>query len=92
MSAVTLEWDIAARLAAIVESDTGFTCQLWLSVDASNNGLKHRGALLQYRIASTGIRRTKLHLIAAALQNVLPARKLKFINLSSFWNANRNRC
>lgn len=78
-------------LATIVESDTGLTCQLLRSVNASSNGLKHQIASPHHAIASLGIRRTKLHLITAALQNALPARKLKLINLQSFWNANLER-
>ncbi|MBL6704911.1 MAG: HDOD domain-containing protein [Planctomycetaceae bacterium] len=78
-------------LSAIVESDTGLTCQLLRSVNASNNGLKHRIVSPRHAIAALGIRRTKLHLITAALQNSLPARKLKLINLPSFWNANLER-
>lgn len=79
------------ELAAIVESDTGLSCQLLRNVNASTNGLKHRIASPHHAIASLGIRRTKLHLITAALQNALPARKLKLINLPSFWNANLER-
>lgn len=79
------------ELAAIVESDTGLSCQLLRNVNASTNGLKHRIASAHHAIASLGIRRTKLHLITAALQNALPVRKLKLINLPSFWNANLER-
>lgn len=78
-------------LTVIVESDTGLTCQLLRNVNASNNALKHRIVSPHHAIATLGIRRTRLHLITAALQNALPARKLKLINLAGFWNANLER-
>jgi HD-like signal output (HDOD) protein len=79
------------ELSAIIESDTGLTCQLLRNANASTNGLKHRIASPHHAIAAMGIRRTKLHLITAAMQNALPAKQLKLINLASFWNANLER-
>lgn len=79
------------ELSAIIESDTGLTCQLLRNANASTNGLKHRIASPHHAIAALGIRRTKLHLITAAMQNALPPKKLKLINLASFWNANLER-
>lgn len=79
------------ELASIVDSDTGLTCQLLRTVNSSMNGLRHRISSAQHAIASLGIRRVKLELITAALQNSLPAKKLKLINLSTFWNANLER-
>jgi len=79
------------ELSAIIESDTGLTCQLLRNANASTNGLKHRIVSPHHAIAVLGIKRTKLHLSTAALQNALPAKKLKLINLASFWNANLER-
>jgi HD-like signal output (HDOD) protein len=79
------------NLAAIVESDTGLTCQLLRAVNASVNGLRHKISSAHHAIATLGIRRTKLQLITVALQNSLPAKQLKLINLATFWNANLER-
>lgn len=79
------------KLAAIVESDTGLTCQLLRAVNASVNGLRHKISSAHHAIATLGIRRTKLQLIEVALQNALPAKQLKLINLATFWNANLER-
>jgi HD-like signal output (HDOD) protein len=79
------------KLAAIVESDTGLTCQLLRAVNASVNGLRHKISSAHHAIATLGIRRTKLQLISVALQNALPAKQLKLINLATFWNANLER-
>lgn len=79
------------NLAAIVESDTGLTCQLLRTVNASVNGLRHKISSAHHAIATLGIRRTKLLLITVALQNSLPAKQLKLINLATFWNANLER-
>lgn len=76
------------KLAAIVESDTGLTCQLLRAVNASVNGLRHKISSAHHAIATLGIRRTKLQLISVALQNALPAKQLK---LATFWNANLER-
>ncbi len=78
-------------LAAIVESDTGLTCELLRTVNASANSLSHRIASARHAIATLGIRRTKLHLLTAAVQNSLPARGLKLVNLATYWNANLER-
>ena len=80
-----------ATLAAIVESDTGLTCELLRTVNASANSLSHRIASARHAIATLGIRRTKLHLLTAAVQNSLPARGLKLVNLATYWNANLER-
>lgn len=80
-----------ATLAAIVESDTGLTCELLRNVNASANALSHRIASARHAIATLGIRRTKLHLLTAAVQNSLPARGLKLLNLATYWNANLER-
>ena len=79
------------KLAAIVESDTGLTCQLLRAVNASVNGLRHKISSAHHAIATFGIRRAKLQLITVALQNALPAKQLKLINLATFWNANLER-
>lgn len=79
------------KLAAIVESDTGLTCQLLKAVNASVNGLRHRISSAHHAIATLGIHRAKLQLITVALQNALPAKQLKVINLATFWNANLER-
>lgn len=79
------------KLAAIVESDTGLTCQLLRAVNASVNGLRHKVSSAHHAIATLGIRRTKMQLITVALQNSLPAKQLKLINLATFWNANLER-
>ena len=79
------------NLAAIVESDTGLTCQLLRAVNASVNGLRHKISSAHHAIATLGIRRTKLQLITVALQNSLPVKQLKLINLATFWNANLER-
>jgi HD-like signal output (HDOD) protein len=79
------------NLSAIVESDTGLTCQLLRSVNASVNGLRHKISSAHHAIATLGIRRTKLLLITVALQDSLPAKQLKLINLATFWNANLER-
>ena len=79
------------ELSAIIESDTGLTCQLLRNANASTYGLKHRIVSPHHAIAALGIQRTKLHLSTPALQNALPAKKLKLINLASFWNANLER-
>ncbi len=79
------------NLATIVESDTGLTCQLLRAVNASVNGLRHKISSAHHAIATLGIRRTKLQLITVALQNSLPAKQLKLINLATFWNANLER-
>lgn len=78
-------------LAAIVESDTGLTCELLRTVNASANALSHRIASARHAIATLGIRRTKLHLLTAAVQKSLPARGLKLVNLATYWNANLER-
>ena len=80
-----------ATLATIVESDTGLTCELLRTVNASANSLSHRIASARHAIATLGIRRTKLHLLTAAVQNSLPARGLKLVNLATYWNANLER-
>lgn len=80
-----------ATLAAIVESDTGLTCELLRTVNASANAMSHRIASARHAIATIGIRRTKLHLLTAAVQNALPARGLKLVNLATYWNANLER-
>jgi HD-like signal output (HDOD) protein len=80
-----------ATLAAIVESDTGLTCELLRTVNASANSLAHRIASARHAIATLGIRRTKLHLLTAAVQNALPARGLRLVNLATYWNANLER-
>ncbi|NQV27651.1 MAG: HDOD domain-containing protein [Rhodopirellula sp.] len=79
------------NLATIVESDTGLTCQLLKTVNASHNGLRHRISSAHHAIATLGIRRTKLQLITVVLQESLSARQLKLINLATFWNANLER-
>lgn len=79
------------NLAAIVETDTGLTCQLLRTVNASVNGLRHKVSSAHHAIATLGIRRTKLHLITVALQNSQPAKHFKLINLPTFWNANLER-
>lgn len=79
------------QLAAVIESDTGLTCQLLKAVNASVHGLRHRISSAHHAIAALGIRRAKLLLIELALRNALPARKLKLINLATFWNANLER-
>jgi HD-like signal output (HDOD) protein len=76
------------ELAAIVESDTGLTFQLLRNVNASANALRHRITSPHHTIAALGIRRTRLRLITAVLQNALPVRKLKLVHLASFWNSN----
>ena len=78
-------------LARIVESDSGLTCQLLRNVNAAANSMRHRIASAQHAIASLGVRRTKLFLITAALQQALPVRQLKVINLAAFWNTNLER-
>ena len=79
------------ELAAVVETDSGLTCQVLKNVNASANGLKHRVSTVQHAITSLGIKRTKLFLITAALQTALPVRQLKLINLATFWNTNLER-
>lgn len=79
------------RLASVVESDTGLTCQLLKAVNASVNGLRHRISSANHAIVTLGIQRTKLQLITVALRNSLPAKQLKVINLATFWNANLER-
>lgn len=79
------------ELAAIVEADSGLTVQLLRNVNSSANGLKHRVAKVQHAITALGVRRTKLFLVTAALQNALPVRQLKLINLAAFWNTNLER-
>lgn len=78
-------------LAAIVETDSGLTCQLLRNVNASANGLTHRVSSVQHSISLLGIKRTKLFLITAALQSALPIRQLKVVNLATFWNTNLER-
>lgn len=79
------------QLSAIVETDSGLTFQLLKNVNSSANGLKHRIASVQHAISSLGIRRTKLCLMSAAIQNAMPAGKLRMINLAAFWNTNLER-
>lgn len=79
------------QLAAVIESDTGLTCQLLKAVNASVHGLRHRISSAHHAIAALGIRRAKLLLIEVALRNALPARQLKLVNLATFWNANLER-
>ncbi|MHC4879703.1 MAG: HDOD domain-containing protein [Planctomycetota bacterium] len=78
-------------LAAIVESDTGLTCELLRTVNASANSLSHRISSVRHAIATLGIRRCRMHLITAAVQKSLPARGLKLVNLATYWNANLER-
>ncbi len=78
-------------LAAIVETDSGLTCQLLRNVNASANGLTHRVSSVQQSISLLGINRTKLFLVTAALQTAFPIRQLKLVNLATFWNTNLER-
>jgi len=86
------EPDCSVReLASIVEADGALTCHLLRNVNASAGGLKHRIMSVQHAIATLGIRRTKLNLIATAVQEALPVRQLKLIHFSTFWNTNLER-
>jgi len=78
-------------LAAVVETDSGLTCQLLRNVNASANGLTHRVSSVQQSISLLGIDRTKLFLVTAALQTAFPIRQLKLVNLATFWNTNLER-
>lgn len=79
------------ELGAIIEKDSGLTCNLLKSVNGVANGLRQRACTAHQAVMALGVRRTKLHLVTLATQNAMPVRKLKMLNLSTFWNTNLER-
>lgn len=81
-----------AELAAIIASDAGLTTDLLRCVNSCAVGLRHKASSCQQALALLGIKRTKMHLMAATSQRLTnPLRPVRAFDLVQHAQANLER-
>lgn len=79
------------ELGAIIERDTGLTCELLRHVNGSAHGMRQKAATAQHAIAMLGVGQSKSFLLTCALQRVMRNCESKMINLTNFAATNLER-
>ncbi|HVV99310.1 MAG TPA: HDOD domain-containing protein [Planctomycetaceae bacterium] len=79
------------ELGAIVETDTGLTCELLKYVNSALFGLRKKAASAQQAISLLGVRQSKLFLLTTGIKVALSSRESKLVNFRAFWAANLER-
>lgn len=78
-------------LARPLNTDTNLTCELLKHVNSSATGRRFKASSVSQAISSLGVRRSKLFLMAAAVQHMTYNFQCRFVDLNTFWNANLER-
>lgn len=81
----------AKKLAAIIESDTGLSCELLRYINSAAFGMRKQISSAQQAMMVLGISKTKLFLLTTGVKQAMDSRKSKLINIQNFWIANLER-
>lgn len=76
------------KLASIIETDGGLSCELLKHVNSAAMGLRHTVSNVKTAISILGIRTVKLHLLTSAAKSMVSNRQSKLIHLPTFWAEN----
>jgi serine/threonine protein kinase/HD-like signal output (HDOD) protein len=78
-------------IAQSIEVDSKLTCELLRHVNSASIGRRHKATSAVQAITTLGIRRSKLFLLTAAVQNTVNTVKSRVIDLNEFWCINLER-
>ncbi|WP_459555534.1 HDOD domain-containing protein [Lacunimicrobium album] len=76
------------KLAEIIETDAGLSCELLKHVNSAAMGLRHTVSTVKQAISILGIRTVKLMLLTSSAKNMISNRQSKLIHLPTFWVEN----
>ena len=81
----------AKELGAIVESDSGLTCELLRQINSPIFGLRQEVQSAQHIISLLGLKTMRTLLATVAVKSAMPSRDSRLINMKTFWNTNLER-
>lgn len=73
-----------AKLAGIIESDSGLTCDVLQFVNSTEHGIRAKIGSVKHAIAMLGVPKLKLTVMTSALNKAISSRKSKLINIKQF--------
>ncbi len=79
------------NIAQSIEVDSKLTCELLKHVNSASVGRRYKANSAVQAITTLGIRRAKLFLLTAAVQNSVSSVKSRVIDLNEFWCINLER-
>ncbi len=81
----------AKELGAIVESDSGLTCELLRQINSPVFGLRREVQSAQHIISLLGLKKMQMLLATVAVKSAMSSRDSRLINMKTFWNTNLER-